>query len=83
MAEPQAAYCVFVDSFKHKVIYKFRKHLEKLGQAGDIKFLSTLTDGHFCNDMEKKLLSLPVKYGGMGTVIFVTSFKMNTTTQEP
>ena len=78
--EPQAAYCAFVGGFKHKVTYTFRtvpdirKHLEKLNQAVDTIFtqthIPTLTDGHFCNEMERKLLSLPVKYGGMGIVIF-------------
>ena len=74
--EPQAAYCAFVGGFKHKVIYTIRtvpdicKHLEKLDQAVDTKFIPTLTNGRFCNEMERKLLSLPVKYGGMAIVIF-------------
>ena len=71
--EPQAAYCAFVGGFKHKVTYTvpdIRKHLKKLDQAVDTKFIPTLTDGHFCNEMERKLLSLPVKYVGMGIVIF-------------
>ena len=73
-AEPQTAYCAFVSGFKHKVTCKIRtvldirKHLEKLDQAVDIKFIPTLTDGHFCNEMERKLLSLPVKCGGMGII---------------
>ena len=74
--EPQAAYCAFVGGFKHKVTYTIRtvpdtrKHLENLDQAVDTKFIPTLTDGHFYNEMEGKLLSFPVKYGGMGIVIF-------------
>ena len=74
--EPQAAYCAFVSGFKHKVTYTIRtfpdicKHLEKLDQAVDTKFVPTLTDGHFCNKMERKLLPLPPKYGGMDVVIF-------------
>ena len=72
MVEPQAAYCAFVGGFKHKVTDTIRtvpdihEHLEKLDQAVDTNF----TDGHFCNEMERKLLSLPVKYGGVGIVIF-------------
>ena len=68
--EPQAAYCAFVGGFTHKDTYTIRtvpsicKHLKKLDQAVETKFIPTLTDGHFCNEMEKKLLSLPVKYGG-------------------
>ena len=74
--EPQAANCAFVGGFKHKVTYTIRtvpdirKHLEKLDQAVDTNFIPTLTDGYFCNEMERKLLSLPVKCGGMGIVIF-------------
>ena len=41
-----------------------------MDQAVDPKFIPTLTDDHFCNEMEMKLLLLPVKYGGMGVVIF-------------
>ena len=76
VVEPQAAYCAFVGGFKHKVTYTIRtvpdirKHLEKLDQAVDTKFIPTLTDGYFCNEMERKLQSLPVKYGWMGIVIF-------------
>ena len=75
-AEPQAAYCAFVGGFKHKVTYtirtapNIRKHLEKLDQTVDTKFIPTLTDGHFYNKMERKLLSFPVKYGGMSIAIF-------------
>ena len=29
----------------------------------------TLTDGHFCNKVERKVLSHPVKYDGMGIAI--------------
>ena len=60
----------------HKVTYTIRtvpdirKHLEKLDQAVDTKFIPTLTDGYFFNEMERKLLSLLVKYNGMGIVIF-------------
>ena len=74
--EPQAAYCAFVGGFKHKAKCTIRtvpdicKRLKKLDQAVDTKFIPTLTDGHFCNEIERKLLSLPVKYGGMDIVIF-------------
>ena len=87
--EPQAAYCVFVDGFKHKDTYTIRtvpdirKHLGKLDQAVDKKFIPTLTDGKFYNEIKRKLLQPPVKYGRMGIVIFrETSLKMNAITQE-
>ena len=74
--EPQAAYCAFVGGFKHKITYTIRtvpdirKHLEKLDQAVDTKFIPTLTNGHFCNEIERELLSFLVKYCGMGIVVF-------------
>ena len=74
--EPQAAYSAFVSGFKRKVTYTIRtisdihKYLEKVDQAVDTKFIPTLTNGHFFNETEKKLLSLPVKYGGIDIFIF-------------
>ena len=41
-----------------------------MDQAVDTKFILTLTDGHFRNEMEMKLLPITVKYGKMGIVIF-------------
>ena len=41
-----------------------------MDQTVDIKFIPTLTYGHFYNKTESNLLSLPVKYGGIGIVIF-------------
>ena len=60
--EPEAAYFAFVGGFKHKITCTIRtipdigKHLEKLDQAVDTKFIPTLTDGHFCNEIKRKLL---------------------------
>ena len=75
MVEPQETYFVFVDGFRHTVrctirtVPNNREHLEKLDQTVYIKFIPTLTDGHFCDEMERKLLSLPEKYGGMVIVV--------------
>ena len=72
--ELRAAYCAFVGGFKHKItntirtVPDIRKHLEKLDQAVDTRFNPTLTDGHFCNEIERKLLTLPIKYGGTGII---------------
>ena len=74
--EPHAAYCAFVSGFRHKVSYTIRtvpnipRHLEKVDQAVDKKFIPTLTDGYFSNKMDRKLQWLPVKHGGLGIVIF-------------
>ena len=76
MVEPQAVYRAFVGGFKLKSHTKLGSFLtstdisKKSGQAVDTKFISILINGHFCNEMERKLLSLPVKYGGIGIIIF-------------
>ena len=50
-------------------------HLQKLDQYVEKVFIPALIDGHIPNNVERKLLSLPVKLGGMGIVIFVDIFK--------
>ena len=88
MVELQAAYCAFVGGFGRTVrdtirtVPNVREHLEKLDQVVYIKFIPTLTDGHFCNEMERKLLSLPAKYGGMVIVLLCDIAEMIKTTQE-
>ena len=44
--------------------------LKKLDQAVDRKFIQSHSDGHFCNEMYRKLLLVPVNYGGIGVLIF-------------
>ena len=69
--EPQSAYCAFTASFKNKVTYTMRtipdicQHLQKLDQYVENVFIPTLIDGHKPNNVERKLLSLPVKLGGI------------------
>ena len=88
VVELTAAYSAFVGGFKHEVKHTIRTmsnihiHLEKLDQAADIKFIPILNDGHFCNKMEMKLLSCPIKYGGMGLVIFCDIAENEYKTQE-
>ena len=50
-------------------------HLQKLDQYVEKVFIPALIDGHIPNNVERKLLSLPVKLGGMGIVIFVDIFE--------
>ena len=72
VVEPQAANCTFVGGFKHKVTYTIRtvpntrKHLEKLDQAVDTKFIPTLTDVHFSNETEKEATITSCKTRGNG-----------------
>ena len=46
------------------------QHLQKLDQYVEKVFIPALIDGHIPSNVERKLLSLPVKLGGMGIVIF-------------
>ena len=69
---PQAAYCAFTYSFRHKFNYIMRtipdiKHL--LQPVEDVirhKFIPTLCDNRACNNDERLLFALPVRYGGLG-----------------
>ena len=74
--EPQAAYNCFVSGLKHKLNYIMRtipdiSHLLK--PIDDIiltKFIPAITDGIKINQIERKILSLPAKYGGLAIPIF-------------
>ena len=65
----------------HKVTYTIRtipdicQHLQKLGQYIQKVFIPALIDGHIPNNVERKLLSLPVKLRGMGIVFFADTDK--------
>ena len=71
--EPQAAYSSFVSGFRHKLTYMMRTiriidHL--LAIFDDIvqhEFMPAITGGKIVNMNERKLLSLPVKYGGLAS----------------
>ena len=52
------------------------QQLQKLNQYVEKVFIPALIDGHIPNNVEKKLLSLPVKLGGMRIVIFADIAKM-------
>ena len=74
--EPQAAYSCFVSGYKHKLTYYMRtipgiSHL--LQCIDDIiltEFIPAITGGIKVNQTERILISLPVKYGGLGIPIF-------------
>ena len=46
------------------------QHLQKLDQYVEKVFIPAPLDGHIPNKVERKLISLPVKLGGMRIVIF-------------
>ena len=74
--EPKSAYCAFTVGFKYKITYTIRtipdicQHLQKLDQYVEKLFIPVPVDGHILRNVERKLLPLPVKLGGMEIVIF-------------
>ena len=74
--EPQAAYSCFISGYKHKLSYCMRTipdigHLLK--RVDDViltELILAITGGINVNVAERKLISLPVKYGGLGIPIF-------------
>ena len=67
--QPQAAYSAFITGFRHKISFYMciisgastqLKHLDEVMQS---EFIPVITDGVFCNKMERKLISLPSKLG--------------------
>ena len=75
--EPQAAYSCFITAFKHKPSYIMRTipdisdQLNQLDELITSEFIPAITGGIHCSDIERKLLSLPSKLGGLGIPIFV------------
>ena len=50
-----------------------KNHLKPLDDVINNKFIPALTEGHKCTTDERMLLSLPIRYGGMGIPILVDS----------
>ena len=73
---PQAAYSCFTTAFKHKPSYIMRTitdisdQLNQLEEVITPEFIPAITEGIHCSNIERKLLSLPSKLGGLGITIF-------------
>ena len=69
-----------------KTIPDVCQNLQKLDQYVEKVFIPALIDGHITNNVERKLLSLSVKLGGMGIIIFAdiarTEYQNSTHTTE-
>jgi hypothetical protein len=69
---PHAAYAAFVQGLQHRYTYtmrtvpKIKKLLEPLEAAIRQHLLPAILNGYECNDLERKLFSLPAKFGGLG-----------------
>ena len=75
-SEPQSAYAGFTAGFKHKMTYYMRTipnlstEMKPLDETVDHEFIPAITEGHHCSQDERRLLSLPVRLGGLGIPIF-------------
>ena len=69
--EPQAAYSCFIAAFKHKPSYIMRTipdvsdQLNQLDELITSEFIPAITGGIHCSDIERKLLSITLKLGGL------------------
>ncbi len=75
-SEPQAAYAAFVSGFQHKLTY-YMHTLPNLGpllqpfdEVLNHYFIPAITEGHHYSQDERKLLSLPARFGGLAIPIF-------------
>ena len=75
-SEPQAAYSAFVSGFKNKLSYfmrtipDFSNLLIPIEDNIRNRFIPAITGGRIFNKEERKLLSLPTRYGGLAISIF-------------
>ena len=75
-SKPQPAYSCFISGFRHKVTYFMRtipgaeSQLKRLDEIILTHFIPAITDGIICNEEERKLLSLPPKFGGLSIPLF-------------
>ena len=74
--QPQTAYSAFITGFRHKISFYMRTisgastQLKPLDEVEQSEFISVITGGVFCNEMERKLIALPPKLGVLGIPIF-------------
>ena len=74
--EPQAACSCIVTGFKHKPIFYRRtipnisSHLKPLDEVITTELIPEIAGGINCSDIERKLMPLPPKLGGMGIPVF-------------
>ena len=69
--QPQCAYSGFIGGFVNKFTYHIRvignikEYLQPVDDAIDNMLIPSLSEGHRCSALERKLLALPVKLGGL------------------
>ena len=72
--DPHSAYVAFTHGLCHRYTYFMRtipqisEMIQPLENAIRDHLIPALTEKHFCNVIERKLLSLPVRLGGLGII---------------
>ena len=74
--QPQATYSAFVSSFKNKLSFFMRNIpnisnlLIPIEDTIRNQFIPAITGGRICNEEDRRLLSLPTRYGGLAIPVF-------------
>ena len=78
--EPQCALSCFISGYKHKLncymrtVPNISNLLRHIDDVITKEFIPAITRGVKCSEIERKLLSLPPKLGGLGIPIFSETF---------
>ena len=74
--QPQTTYSAFITGFRRKISFYMHTisgtstQLKRLDEVVQLEFIPVITGGIFYNEMERKLIALPSKLGGLGILIF-------------
>ena len=80
--EPQAAYAAFIGGIKSKFTYFLRTipdihdYFQPIEDTIANKFIPAISGSHIVNDVERELISLPTRYGGLAISITKDIAKM-------
>ena len=80
--EPQAAYAAFIGGFKSKFTHFLRTipdihdYFQPIEDTIANKFTPAISGSHIANDVERELISLPTRYGGLAIPITKDIAKM-------
>ena len=80
--KPQAAYAAFIGDFKSKFTHflwtvpDIDEYFQLIEDTIANKFIPAISGGSFVNDVERKLISLPTRYGGLAMPIIKDIAKM-------
>ena len=72
---PQAAYSAYINGFQHKFNYSLRtlanieNYLVPIEEVLRTEFIPEITGGYIFSDTERILMSIPIRFGGLGLTI--------------